>query len=297
MYANLRGARIMRGKEDVARRGELAARLERAGEASEDVGGGLAGVRAAKAQLRGELPKLEFNSGLREEEIDQLLRYAEESGRLTDDRFDPIKLEAAFSRIARGEVPTKSQIALLERVFGPEQVKAVKDDIELWRRGLDWAVEITGFPRAMKSSIDFSAPLRQGLFMMTADPKVWAQAWGPGLKAMRKMSYEQVQREIISRPTYKAMKKGGLAITDVGESLARRRRRTCRRLAERIVPGVGASQRGYTGFLNRLRADAFDTLYYQGIDINPAVGGRPGVPEVDRAYRQRADRPWLLALA
>ena len=94
------------------------------------------------------------------------------------------------------------------------------------------------------------------------------------LRAFRsERAYMDVMDDIVSRPTFPAMEKAKLAITDL-EGLATREEAFMSNLAEQI-PGIGigvrASSRAYTTFLNKFRADAFDQYLEvaeaQGLDI------------------------------
>jgi hypothetical protein len=112
------------------------------------------------------------------------------------------------------------------------------------------------------SSGDLSAPFRQGMFMI-GHPQQWLPAFRDMFKAAASEDgFRALSKSIEKMPNYSAMKKGGLALMEVGGNTAREEAYLSS-LAEKI-PGIGriirSSNRGYIGFLNQLRAGAFDDV-------------------------------------
>lgn len=115
--------------------------------------------------------------------------------------------------------------------------------------------------RAIMTSFDFSAALRQGGFIVIAHPIRSAKAFPTLFRSLTKQGQARVEAEIASRsnaPLY-ARYKLFIAKVESGEGLVRQEEAVMSRLAERI-PIVAASQRSYTTFLNKLRADSFDAM-------------------------------------
>src|SRR5262245_58743088 len=130
-------------------------------------------------------------------------------------------------------------------------------------------VEAFNTPRGIMASMDFSAPLRQGIGLglrkefYTALPdmfKAWATEKG----------FRDIQNEIANRPAFRKTigadgkvqpsfaEKSGLSLTDLTD-LSKREEAVMSTWAEK-VPLVRRSNRAYTAFLNKLRADTFDSL-------------------------------------
>src|SRR3990167_3839448 len=83
----------------------------------------------------------------------------------------------------------------------------------------------------------------------------------------------KAQESIRSRPTYPLMKQARLSLTEIGESFTTREEAFMSSLAEDIPlagRGVRASNRGYVGFLNKLRADTFDDFMKKGQQLGIA---------------------------
>jgi len=117
---------------------------------------------------------------------------------------------------------------------------------------------IIGLPRAVLATLDLSAPLNQGWGMLSR--KEFYKNISTMFKALKNEdNFLNIQAEIMTRDTFKRAKKAGLRINDLGENLELREEAFMTTLLDK-VPGVSASQRAYTSFLNKLRMDVFDDL-------------------------------------
>jgi hypothetical protein len=132
-------------------------------------------------------------------------------------------------------------------------------------------------PRAIQASMDLSFPLRQGIGLI--HKPAWWKAWGGMVKSFGSdKAFKGVMDSIMDRANYKpniryqkfnpTSKKmeptsfaewSGLAITDMTNAAEMEHMRS---LAE-SWPGVKHSNRAYTAFANKLRADVFDDLVNQ----------------------------------
>jgi hypothetical protein len=122
----------------------------------------------------------------------------------------------------------------------------------------DMLAKILTAPRSLRASWDVSAPFRQGLGMV--HKKEFWKNLGPMFQAVKsEAAFRALQDEIILRPNFKLMNDSGLFISDLSGVMNRREEAIISDLAEKF-PGVRASNRGYTVFLNKLRADVFDSM-------------------------------------
>lgn len=130
--------------------------------------------------------------------------------------------------------------------------------------------EAYNFGRGTMASWDLSAPLRQGL------PLIHRKEFWTSLKPMfeslrSEEAFRASQKGILSRALFRPRKgiggkdlpsfaeDAGLKLTDLETKLGKREEALMSTWAE-IVPGVRASNRAYTTFLNKLRADTFESL-------------------------------------
>lgn len=235
--------------------------------------GGEKGFFAEKGALKGELPKVQFETlrdSLKQSDIDTLFDRINKSN-IGD--WEKINAKTGLAKILGhegGAVPTKSELSLLDEVYGREFTSAVLDKRETLQKVIDVLGDAVNVPRSLMASFDLSAPFRQGLFFV-GRPK----QWGPAFKGMVKSfgsekAYNGMMDDIAGRPTYKLMRDYKLALTKPNSKLAEGEEQFMSNMAEQI-PGIGrvvkASDRAYTGFLNKLRADVFDDLLKKGSDL------------------------------
>lgn len=129
---------------------------------------------------------------------------------------------------------------------------------------------ILGIPRTLMASLDLSAPLNQGWGMISR--KEFYTSFGSMFKYMvSKNMYLDLQAEILTDLNYRAAKKAGLRLTDLSENLMHREEQFMSSILDR-VPGIAASQRAYTGFLNKLRMDVFNSLLKKAESKGEDVG-------------------------
>ena len=232
---------------------------------------------AKLGQLKGELPKFQLQSlvkNVKEADIHDLFNNIEVSKL---DNYDKITAQRGLNKLLGIEgatIPQAGELKHLRKVFGDEFVGAVREATPLLTRAKELGWEILNAPKSMKSTFDLSAPFRQGAFMVRRK-EFWKNLPGMFKEFASEKSLTKSTNEIISRPTYGLMKKGQLALTDLAD-MTSREEAIMSSLPERLklLPkkfgavdplriygkGVRASNRAYTGFLNRLRADSFDDL-------------------------------------
>ncbi len=122
----------------------------------------------------------------------------------------------------------------------------------------DFTANALNFPRAIMSSVDLSAPLRQGIFLI-GRPEFYKALPGMFKYAFSKESYDSMMRGVKNSPYYPSMVEAGIAFSNMDGNLSHREEQFMSRWAEGI-PIVRGSERAYSGFLNKLRADVFSSI-------------------------------------
>lgn len=250
---------------------ERSQRIQSALKAESEAGGGLKGFEAKMSQMGGAMEKVQHESirkWVSDSDIDSLLNKIKENTVLTD--FEKIPAQKALLNLFNekgAKIPTESELIKLKQVFNPELVDALMDNRTMGQKIYDKAVDVLNLPRSVMSSLDLSAPLRQGIVPAATHPKDFARSFKKMFGyATSEKKYQNLFKEIQSRPTYSLMKDNGLAITDMGSHTAREEA-FMSNMAEQI-PVIGrlvrASSRAYSGFLTNFRADLFDALHKNG---------------------------------
>jgi len=229
--------------------------------------------------LRGELPKAQFQ-GIRDQvtqfDVDDLFNAVEKNSLLQP--YDKITAKNGLAKLlgeGGGVVPTEGELKLLKEVFPEELIVTALSKRPLLQKVGEGVAQVLNVPRAIMASFDMSAPFRQGIFLVSK-PKQFAGAFKDMFKYFfNEKAYQGLLDDIKARPTFSLMQEAKLPITDIGRSLTSREEAFMSNLAERI-PGIGkivrASNRAYSGFLNKLRADVFDDFVAksQSLGVQPS---------------------------
>lgn len=230
--------------------------------------------------LKGELPKASFESirsQFSDEDISHLFDMIHDHPALTE--FDKINASVGLGKLLNkdvGAIPAPRELSLLSKVFPSDMIKAAVKNRSTGSNIFEGVKSIATLPRTLMSSIDLSAPLRQGVFFSTR--KEFYPAFGNMFKYFgSQKAFDGLQDSIESSPTYPLMQEAGLDLTfparkygDNGgpalDDVASREEAFSSPLAERIPilgRGVKMSERAYVGFINKLRADSFNTIAKQ----------------------------------
>ncbi len=166
-----------------------------------------------------------------------------------------------------------------------EKAKAVRELLgtaeglgHTWK---DTLGSILSTPRAAMATADFSAPLRQGAVLGSRFPREFAKAAKDSVGwFFRPGNYERAMYEITQRPSYALMKSRKLAV-QAAEDLTGTEEQFLKNilesnLAKKVGIGqvVSASNRAYTGFLTKLRADVFDRILNDGNEAGIKLGNK-----------------------
>lgn len=155
----------------------------------------------------------------------------------------------------------KARVELLKAEYNRRVAKAKYEAKTIGEKIWAGIKEALNLPRALKTSLDVSAVLRQGGFVVLGNPARGARNLAPMFKALAsKENAAVIEQEIRSRPNASLYERAKLHLSALEETnLSRMEESFMSKLAGRI-PGVSHSQRAYITFLNRLRADTFDSM-------------------------------------
>lgn len=151
-------------------------------------------------------------------------------------------IDALAIKIAKGEKTTG---------------KAVKENSTT----VDAISNALNLPRTLMSSVDLSAPLRQGI-VFAGTSRFWKGFFQMFKYMGSDRAYQGLNDAIMSHPNYMKMREAGLSLTTTeGHRLDLREEDFQSEWAKKI-PGLGklvaGSERAFVGFLNKLRFDTFN---------------------------------------
>lgn len=137
------------------------------------------------------------------------------------------------------------------------------------------AKETNNAVRAFITAYDLSAVLRQGGMLSLANPTKVPDAAASMLKsALSPRFHERAEDLIRNRPNGQLYEKSGLYLSDNAGPATKQEEAFIGKWVKKI-PGVAASERAFSGYLNRMRADVFDSL--------TASLARDGKPKLEEA--------------
>lgn len=132
------------------------------------------------------------------------------------------------------------------------------------QKASNWLFELWTLPKTTAASFDLSAAMRQGIFPAASFPKQWGEAFKAQFQAVgSEAGYAKLMNEIMLHPRFKMAMEAKVSFADVAGKLSMREDRFISTWAEKIPllgKGVRASNRAYTGFLNKLRMDMFGRM-------------------------------------
>lgn len=220
---------------------------------------GEAGLAAEMAQLKGEFPKVvrePVRQDFSQEEIDGLFDAVKTNPMLS--WGESIRARIGLYKLLDGHPISANEISLLGRVFPKDFVKAALKHRSTKGKIGDIIGNTLNLPRSLMSSFDLSAPFRQAWFFSTKK-EFWKALPGMFRQAFSEKTFEDVMKEIRLRPNYERMESSGLSFSDLSSDIHAREEAFISNYAKKI-PIVRGSERGFTGFLNKVRADVFDDL-------------------------------------
>jgi hypothetical protein len=170
----------------------------------------------------------------------------------------------------------RAKVAFYNYVNGLKELASKKTFGEMVRNPKEAIINAAGTAKAINASMDNSAIGRQLLKTLWSHPGIWAKNAAQSFRDITdtfggKAVMDEVNADILSRPTYDLMRKAKLSVGAVEEAFPTS-------LPEKI-PFLGqlykASENAYTAAIHRTRADVFDKYIdiakKSGIDVSDKV--------------------------
>lgn len=263
----IKSAKPLRGDIENLQTIERAKRFALASQRQAEVGG-QQGYFAGLSKLKGELVQkpptfTPPSESLSQKSVDELFSSIQKNPTLNFG--EQLTGQNGLRKLLDGHVPVPSELQVLEEVFGSDVVRAVFDKRPLGKKLWDLTGEIVAdIPRALKTTLDMSATLRQGVMLGLRHPIKFSKSFGESFKSMISNNhFEKLLDEVKLQPEFRVAKDAGLAMSDPRKLFGQREEYFLSNLAEKIpIAGrlVKASNRAYVGMLNTLRYEVFNDL-------------------------------------
>lgn len=171
----------------------------------------------------------------------------------------------ALLKLFRADMPTRGEVALLQKHFGSGLAKAILQKRGLGEKVWQNTLDIMNMPRATLASWDLSFPLRQGIMLLPGHPKQWAKSFGQMMKAARPgrkgKEYARYLEDMAESSRYAGLRaRAKLDITQWGLSDVTAREEPFLSSWAELIPGVKWSERTFTTMSNQLRINVFDDV-------------------------------------
>lgn len=266
LLAAIKGGRKIQpsfGQAQSVERGKRAAQVA----ATQAQAGGEAGFRQQLGQLKGTLterPVFEPPK-LNKVDIDELFNQVNINKLLLP--LEKVSAGTGLADVLAGKLPQKSQIALMEEVFGTDLIRELVKKRPLGQKLRDIVTEINNIPRILMTIVDMSAVLRQGVLLTTTKPGPTVRALGESFRQVfSQKNFVQWFSDLTFNPRYAQMRGSGLFISDptkIGQGLSGKEEAFMTNFMQKIPvigPVIQASERAFVSFLNKLRVDTFTQL-------------------------------------
>lgn len=155
----------------------------------------------------------------------------------------------------------KAEIETVKEKYNEDLFKHKLAKRSMGEKIIGGTMEAINTARAILTSFDFSAVLRQGGFTTLGNPVRAARALPDMFRSfVSEQAQKRVAAEIQSRPNADLYQKAKLFLSNSANSKMSKMEEAYMSRWAKKIPLVAGSERAYTTFLNKIRADTFDAL-------------------------------------
>jgi len=181
--------------------------------------------------------------------------------RLQEEDFTAKEKKAPLE-LGETELKLKFELDQLKKEYAKAHLEYLLENRGIFTKVKDSVVESMNLIKAIKSSWDVSAPGRQGFFYLLSHPVMGFKSLPEMFRALgSEEAAFRIENTIRERPNAKSGKyeSAGLSLTERGGG--KKAEEIYKSRWAEIVPGIPASERAFTSFLNLARVDLFDFLH------------------------------------
>lgn len=262
-----------RVQQDIINRTERAKRFAAFSDVKDE---GAIGAAKSLSTLKGEFEKVDFDKlKMTKPQVDSLFTAVKRA------KITPGEKARGYTTLFKilngSELPQRNELKILDDVFGNNFAdKFTQMHGGIGAVGLKVS-KLANTMKSMQNSISLAAPLRHGVGLIAR------KEFYPAFRDMFKFYgdkefYNYSMRALQERPNYMLGREGGLFLSKPNSMLNSEEEFLNSYVGD--IAGVrnvvGASQRAYSGFLNKLRADTFDSMVKQAKDLGVETGTQVG---------------------
>lgn len=268
LFNSMGNIQELRVKQDIINKTERAKRFAAFAGVDE---GGVKGAAQSLSKLKGEFEKVDLDKiQMTQPQADSLFT-AVKRAKITEGE-KARGYTALFKLLNGSELPQRNELRILDDVFGNGFASRVTEmhggiggtSIKLSKLANTW--------KSMQNALSLAAPLRHGIGMVAR--KEFYPAFADMFKFFgNKEHFDASMQAIEDHPNYLPARENGLFIAKSG-SLLNSEEEFLNSYAGDIPVVrnvVGASQRAYVGFLNKLRFDVYNTMKEQAESLGNAL--------------------------
>lgn len=222
-------------------------------------------IRQQRDLAKQQYDKVREELGIAEKER---LTGAKESVRKSMEEYQRRVKEGDFSKRETKKYQADSELekAMIERDKAKFEFEVAQEKNRLENRPMsqktkDFMIDMFNVPKSLISSVDLSAPLRQGFLLSVAHPGSARKAFSEMFKQMASAKYqENWLAKLRQNDIYPLIRSSKLYVSEPHAKLSAREENFVSHIVNKI-PGIGrlvkGSERAYSGYLNALRVDVF----------------------------------------
>lgn len=220
-------------------------------------------VHRAVAEIAPDITREQVVEGLQERRLKafktrQASGAKEAKAAARDQDFGPRSPEEL--KLDEEALTLKTEREKARREFEREKLAFERENRTTAKKVLDRTAEVLNLPRAIWSSYDLSAVLRQGGFFSLGHPVQAVRHIRQMLKAAKSEDYAiKLDVKLRERPLGSLGDRAGLDLTFHGDTIGKHEEAIRSELSDRI-PGVKLSNRAFTSYMNLQRAAMFDRM-------------------------------------
>jgi hypothetical protein len=119
-------------------------------------------------------------------------------------------------------------------------------------------VNLANLPRALMTSFDLSAPLRQGAIFTLTEPRLAAKAFADMFRGISSTRYETFKRNLDLHPLIELAEESGLHLTSLASERLDQKEEAYMSDWTGKIPGVKQSEQAYVSYLDSIRMGVFE---------------------------------------